>query len=33
LQTVYSLEDLHALMEIVVVDRHNEWIAARPQGD
>jgi hypothetical protein len=33
LQTVYGLADLYVLVEIVVVDKHNERIAAQPVDD
>ncbi len=29
LQTIYGLRDLYNLVEIVVVDSHNEWLAAK----
>jgi hypothetical protein len=31
LDTVYGIEDLHDLIEIVVIDGHNREIAAQPQ--
>jgi hypothetical protein len=30
LQTVYGLKDLYDMVEIIVVDSHNERVAARP---
>ncbi|HDR9087368.1 TPA: transcription elongation factor GreA [Burkholderia vietnamiensis] len=33
LQTVYGQDDLHDLLEIIVVDSHNERIAADDRRD
>jgi hypothetical protein len=33
LQTVYGQEDLHDLLEIIVVDSHNERITAEDRRD
>lgn len=32
LQTIYGLEDLYNLAEIVVIDRHNMNVMANPNG-
>lgn len=29
LQTVYGLEDLYDMVEIIVIDSHNEWLLAK----
>jgi hypothetical protein len=31
LDTVYGAEDLHDLLEVVIVDRHNEHEANKPE--
>ena len=31
LQTVYGLRDLYDLVEIAIVDSHNDWVAAQPR--
>jgi hypothetical protein len=31
LQTIYGLEDLYLLLEIVVVDRHNQAVSMRQE--
>lgn len=33
LQTVYGTKDLYDLLEIVIVDAHNEWLAAQRDDD
>jgi hypothetical protein len=33
LQTVYSLADLYLLIEVMVVDRHNEAVASQPEDE
>jgi 5-carboxymethyl-2-hydroxymuconate isomerase len=32
LQTIYGLTDLHDMLEIVMVDSHNQRVANQPKG-
>lgn len=31
LQTVYGAEDLYDLLEVILVDNHNEWVMSQPR--